>query len=96
MRQVNGHAIGVVGHEGTALAALLPPRRQHELLHDELRPAVEQVGKRHAALRSFEDIILVDPNPGQLPAQPRHLVAAPCQVLLCGKQIAPCFQPLFT
>src|SRR6185369_2897520 len=32
LRQMRGHAVGMVGHVGTALAAFLPAWRQHEVL----------------------------------------------------------------
>jgi len=93
MRQVNGHAVGVVGHEGAALAALLPAGGQHELLHDELRATIEQIGELLAAIWSLKNVILFDRDPGQLSAQPGDLVAAPRQVLLGSEQIEPRFQP---
>src|SRR6185503_12782529 len=88
------HAVGVVGHVGAALAARLPARRQHELLHDELRAAAEQVGERGTAVRPVEDIRLVDAHPGQLPAQARDLVGAARQVLLGGEQVTARVEPL--
>ena len=94
MREMRDHAVGVVGHVGAARAALLPARREHEVLHDELAAAVEQIGERLPAVGPIEDVRLVDADPGQLPAQLRDLVAAPRQVLLGGEQIAPRFQPL--
>jgi hypothetical protein len=59
----------VVGHKGATLAALLPAGGQHELLHDELRAAIEQLGKRFAAIWSLKNVILFDPEP-RLPAGP--------------------------
>ena len=91
MRQ---HAVGVVGHVGATLAARLPAGRQHELLHDELRAAAEQLGERHTAVGAFEHIGLLDPDPGKLPAKPRDLVGAARQVLLGGEQIAARVEPL--
>ena len=94
MGEMHGHAVGVVGHVGAARAALLPARREHEVLHQELVAAGEQIGQRLPAVRPIEGVRLVDANPRQLPAQLRDVVAAPRQVLFGGEQIAPRFQPL--
>ena len=94
MREMHGHAVGVVGHVGTARAALLRARREHEVLHHKLMAAVEQIGQCLSAVGPLEDVLFVDLNPGQLPAQLRNLVTAPRQILLGGQEIAPRFQPL--
>ncbi|MFR0657223.1 hypothetical protein SB719_22015, partial [Pantoea sp. SIMBA_079] len=46
MRKVLVHTIGVVSHEGAAGAAFLPSRREHEMLHQKLGPAIEEIGQR--------------------------------------------------
>ena len=52
MRQVHVHAVDVVGHERAARAALLPARAEHEVLHQQLAAAFEQVGERCAGRRA--------------------------------------------
>ena len=86
MRKVHIHAIAVVGHEGATRATLLPVRSQHEVLHEQLPTAVEQVGERAAALGRFENIVLVDVNPRQRTALAGDLVAQACQFLFARQQ----------
>src|SRR5262245_28604358 len=45
LRQMRRHTVCMVSHVGTALAALLPARCQHEMLHKELAAASEQFGQ---------------------------------------------------
>ena len=45
-------AIGLVGADG---AVLLPRRVEHEVLHDELSPALEQIQQADLAVRTLED-----------------------------------------
>ena len=59
------HAVGVIGHEGAARAAFLPSRPEHEMLHQKLRPAVEEIGQRARAVERIEHIFLFDAHPRQ-------------------------------
>ena len=72
VRQVHEHAVGVVGHVRAARAALLPARPEHEVLHQQLAPAVEQLGERAPALGRVEDVVLGDALPGQRAALARR------------------------
>lgn len=72
-------AVAVVNHEGAARATLLPPWSGHEVLHQQLPATFEQFGERAPTLGRVEDVVLVDADPGQLPAQLRDLVAPPRQ-----------------
>ncbi len=92
---MNGHSVDVVRHEGAGWAALLPARSKHEMLHQKLLTALEQLGERDGAVGPTEDIRLIDLHPGQLPPQLRELVAAPRQVLLGGQQVQPGLEPAF-
>ena len=56
-------AVVVIGHVGAALAALLPARREHEVLHQQLASAFEQVGQLARPFQSIEDGVLVDMHP---------------------------------
>src|SRR5580700_4417319 len=84
--QVHGRAVGVVGHIGAILAALLPARSEHEVLHQQLAVAVEQIGQRAPAHRRVERVGLVDPHAGQRPALACDLVTEAGQLLLARKQ----------
>ena len=53
----------LVGLRRAARAAVLPGRVEHEVLQDELPPALEEVDQRHLALRALEDVGLVDRAP---------------------------------
>jgi hypothetical protein len=86
--------VGVVGHVGAALAALLPARGEHEVLHHELAAAVEQVGQRARALGRVEDVVLVDAHPRQRAALARDLVAEAGQLLLARQQGLALGEPL--
>src|SRR3989442_705839 len=63
---VHAHPVVVVGPERAALAAVAPTRIEHEVVHEELAPALEQVAEGLCALGTLEDVVLVDPDPGQL------------------------------
>src|SRR3546814_3698741 len=65
MGQMRCHAVTVVGHEGATRATLLPSRAEHEVLHQQLPAALEQVGKAAPALGCVENVILVDAHPRQ-------------------------------
>jgi hypothetical protein len=75
VREVDRHAVGVVGHERAARAALLPAGAEHEVLDEELAPAGEQRGERARAVRGVEDVVLLDPLPRQGAALAGDLVA---------------------
>src|SRR5215475_13520273 len=94
MGEMRDHTVWMVGHVGTARAALLRTRREHEVLHYKLVAAVEQIGQPLSAPRPLEDVLFVYLNPGQLPTQLRNLITAPRQILLGGQEIAPHFEPL--
>src|SRR5436190_14891086 len=59
------HALKAVGPERAALAAGIPVRGKHEMLHHELVVACEQFGEAHFAVRTLERIVLVHLHPGQ-------------------------------
>ncbi|GIH16709.1 hypothetical protein Raf01_48810 [Rugosimonospora africana] len=46
----------------TARAAVLPIRVEHEVVHDELTAALEQIAQTRLAGRTFEHVVLVDPE----------------------------------
>src|SRR5207245_3131771 len=56
----------------------------------------EDVCQRVAPLCGLDSILLVEPHPLQLLPPPRHLVAAPRELLLRLEQLEPRGEPLFT
>src|SRR5262249_60494506 len=71
--EVHDAALEIVSPERTALAPLIPFRREHEMVDDQLRAPGEQVAERDLAVRSAEHVRLVDAPPWQFPpllAQP--------------------------
>ena len=56
------------------------------MVHDELRAAVEQLGKRPAPVRRVEDVLLLDLDPGQRLAFAGDIVAQAGQLLLALQQ----------
>src|SRR6266852_3352816 len=93
---MHGDAVESVGDRRAGRTPGLVLRPEHEVVDEELRAPAEQILQRLVALLGVERINLIDSYPGQLLSQPRDVVAAPCQVLLGGEQIEPCFQPLVT
>src|ERR1700674_3698152 len=76
----------VVGAERAADATLLPTRAEHEMIDDQLATPVEQVGERVPAVKSVEDIFLLDLDPGQRPPLGAQLVAPASEFLLRDEQ----------
>src|SRR3546814_16006712 len=68
--------------EGAAGAALLPAGAEHEVLHEELAAPGEEIAQRNRPLGPFEDVVLLDPHPGQRPALLQQLVALARERLL--------------
>ena len=52
------------------------PGPEHEVLHQQLAPALEQLGERAPAVGRVEDVVLLDAHPGQRAALAGDLVAA--------------------
>src|SRR4029453_4620671 len=91
-------AVEAVRRIRTAGAAGLRPagrrRAEHEVVDDELRAPVEELGQRLAPLVRVELVLLLDRHPGELLPPARKLVAAPRQLLLLGEERGPGLQPL--
>ena len=62
------------------------PGAEHEVLHQQLAPAFEQVGERAPALGRVEDVVLLDAHPRQRAALAGDLVAQARQFLLARQQ----------
>jgi hypothetical protein len=79
--QVGDHAVGdLVDRRGAARAALVPLGVEHEVLDDELAPALEDVEQGHLAVLTGEDVVLVD-------AHHRHPAAIGVQGILDARQL---------
>jgi hypothetical protein len=63
LRQMRKHTFDMIGAERTADAAFRPPRRQHEMIDDQLALVVEQLRQRLEAGRRVEGIFLLDLHP---------------------------------
>src|SRR6266567_351238 len=96
MGEGNDRAVEAVGdgRAGRAPCGVVGP--EHEVLDDQLRASLEQVGQGCRAFVDVEPVLLVDPDPGQLLPPPRELVAAPGQLLLGVQQLQPGGKPLVT
>src|SRR5450759_1457501 len=66
--EVNEAAVEMIGQERAAWTTLLPPRTEHEVVHNQLASAVEEVGERFLAVRTIEDILFFNPLPGHFAA----------------------------
>src|SRR5450432_2470878 len=71
-------------------------RSEHEVIDEQLRASAKQIREGRRTVVRFEVVLLVDPNPGQLAALPRHFVAALGQRLLGVEQLQPSSKPLRT
>jgi hypothetical protein len=76
LREVVDGAAEMVGRERAAGAALRFVGAEHEVVDDELRPAVEEVGKRLPPVLGVEAVALLHRHPWQFPAAACELVAA--------------------
>src|SRR5215831_4385428 len=90
------HALKTVGPERAALAAFVPRRREHEMLHDELTAALEQIAEMLLALDAVEHIVLVDLDPGEFAPRLAQGIASAGQFLFPRHQRLPGFDPFFT
>jgi hypothetical protein len=85
----------MIDFEGAADALPDLARPHHEVLDEELAAATEQVGQGQPALGPFEDVFLLDPDPGQLAALPADLVTLPRVGLLPLEERLSLLQPHF-
>src|SRR3954451_12496247 len=86
--------VEAVGNARAARAALVPFGRVHEVVHDELRPAVEQVTQRRLAVHGVESIVLLHAHPWQLASLTRQLVAQARELLLGLEELEASVEPL--
>src|SRR5437667_7589003 len=86
-RQMHHTAFNMVGNERATRAPFRPPRTEHEVIHNQLAFAAEKIGQRLLALRSIEDIGLLNPLPRQLATLLAQFVAKPRELLLFLQQL---------
>ena len=84
----------LVGRRGAAGARLVPVRAVHEVVHHQLRPAVEQVGQPDLSVRAFEPVVLLDADHRQPTAVGVHPRAQVGQLLLLRQQLSARREPL--
>src|SRR5437016_3772045 len=77
-------------------AARLVRRAEHEVVDEQLRATVEELGERLRPRRGLEAVVLLDRHPGELPPLPRQLVAATGELLLLREQLLARCLPLLT
>src|SRR5207245_6744211 len=77
--QVDDYRVEVVGPEGARWASLVPLRREHEVIHDELAPALEQVGEGFLPVRPVEGV-------GPIGFLPREGAALPAQRVALARE----------
>ena len=94
--QVNRKPVEAVGDHRARGAARRVVGPEHEVIDEQLRAPLEQVGQRGAAFVGLEAVGLVHAHPRQLLALSRQLVAAARQLLLRRQQLKPRGHPLFT
>src|SRR5262245_9155547 len=93
--EVHREAVEAVRDRRAGRAAGAVIGSEHEMIDEQLRAALEQIGQGGAAFVGVETIFLVDLHPGQFLAAARQLVAAAGQVLLGLEQVEALCAPLF-
>ena len=81
------HRVNVVAHQGTAVADVLGPECQHEMIDGKLAAAIEEFGKRPLPVHAFKDIGLVDFDRWKLAARRPDRVELTGQLLLPGQEL---------
>src|SRR5262249_62167118 len=88
-----GDPVEALRPERAALAALLPLRGEHEVVHRQLAPAVEEVGQGLPPLGSVEEVGFLHPQPGERPPLGAQRVTPPGELLLLGEELLARRQP---
>src|SRR5664279_6285673 len=95
MLEMLPRCIDMIGDERAAGAHMVRSRRQHEMIDGELAAAAKQVTERAFTLGRFEDIGLLDPDPGQLPALGAERIKFVSDGALFGQKRLAGDKPLF-
>src|SRR5713226_8428703 len=92
-RKVHHAAANMVGNVGTAWAAFLPFRPEHEVINDQLTLAAEEVDERLLSARPVENILLLYSFPRQFTALSAQFIAQPCELFFLFQQLLPGGKP---
>src|SRR6516162_1957289 len=84
----------IVGKERAPLTAFGPVGIEHKMIDDELGMILEKVTQAGRTLRTFENILLLDLDHGELAALGAELVTPTGELLLSCKQLFSRRQPL--
>src|SRR5204862_5327172 len=85
-----------VGDRRARRAASSVVRPEHVVIDEKLRTSSKEVCQRGFPVLGLESVLLVDPDPGQLPPLPRQVVTAASVLLLRLEQLESRCQPFFT
>jgi hypothetical protein len=75
-------------------AARVVRRAEHEVVDEQLGPAVEEIGEALSAVLALEPVVLLDRDPGQLAPLAGQLIAAACELFLLLEQLVALRPPL--
>src|SRR6516165_3180553 len=89
MVQVDDRTVEAVGPTRTVRTSRIPVSMEHEMIDDQLTPAIEQLRQSLFAIGTVELVFLLDRLPSQRPTRLAQLVAQPAESLLLGEK-APC------
>ena len=84
--QVDDLRVERVGDRGADGAAGLIGRAEHEVVDEQLRAPVEELGQGLGAVGGLEAVLLLDRHPGELPPFAGKLVVAARELLLLLEQ----------
>src|SRR5215470_4255939 len=90
---MNNDIVEVVGPERTAFASRLPVGAEHEVIHDQLAPALEQVGQALFAVGPIKDIAFLDALPRQIASLLTELVTQSGKFLFFRQEFLAGFRP---
>src|SRR5260370_8669376 len=93
--EVQMRRVEAVGDRRAARAAFVPIGVEHEVIHEQLRPAEEQAGNRGLTALGVEAVVLVEANPRQLPSPASEVVVEAGQLLLGPEALEPSGAPPF-
>ncbi len=84
MLQVDPDAVVTIGHRRTGGATFVPFRGEHEVMHDQLRTAPEEIRQRRRPVLGVEHVVLIDSHPRQRLSLDGELIAAAGELLRAG------------
>ena len=87
-------SVEAVGDSRARRTAGLVLRPEHEVVDEQLRTALEEVGERRLSVVGVERVLLVDAHPRQVAPLSRELVAAAGVLFLRLQELTPCGEPI--